>query len=128
VSLICGANDVLESVRPDPEGYQLRLARMFGRIRATSPDATIFTATYPDLSRFVDLRDRTRRRVQRGVEEFNAACRAAAADHGVVVLEWADRPETGEPAYRAADGFHPSSVGHRHGAREVIHVLREEAA
>jgi lysophospholipase L1-like esterase len=128
VSLICGANDVLESVRPDPGAYLRRLDRMFHRIRARLPEATIFTATYPDLSPFVELRERTRRRVRRGIEEFNAASRAVAADYDVVVLEWADRPETGERAYRAADGFHPSSEGHRQGAREVIDVLREEAA
>jgi lysophospholipase L1-like esterase len=124
VSLICGANDVLESVRPKPGEYALRLDRMFLRIRTTSPNATIFTATYPDLSRFVDLRERTSRRVRRGIEEFNDACRSVAADHDVLVLEWADHPETGEPAYRAADGFHPSPEGHRRAAEEVIDVLR----
>jgi phospholipase/lecithinase/hemolysin len=41
----------------------------------------------------------------------------------VLVLEWEDHPETGEPAYRAADGFHPSPEGHRRAAREVIEVL-----
>ena len=103
---------------------------MFLRIRTTSPHATVLTATYPDLSRFVDLRERTRRRVRHGIEDFNAACRSVAADYDVLVLEWADHPETGEPAYRAADGFHPSPEGHRRAAREVIERLRprEEAA
>jgi lysophospholipase L1-like esterase len=123
VSLICGANDVLESVRPDPGAFAQRLDRMFLRIRTVSPGARVFTATYPDLSRFVDLRERTRRRVRRGIEDFNASCRAVAADYDVLVLEWADHPETGEPAYRAADGFHPSPEGHRKGAHEVIEAL-----
>jgi lysophospholipase L1-like esterase len=132
VSLICGANDVLESVRPDPGDFALRLERMFLRIRTTSPGALIFTATYPDMSRFVDLRERTRRRVRRGIEDFNAACRSVAADYDVLVLEWADHPGTGERAYRAADGFHPSPEGHRRAAAEVMEALRirdqEEAA
>jgi lysophospholipase L1-like esterase len=132
VSLICGANDVLESVRPDPGDFALRLERMFLRIRTTSPAAVIFTATYPDMSRFVDLRERTRRRVSRGIADFNAACRSVAADYGVLVLEWADHPRTGERAYRAADGFHPSPEGHRRAAAEVMEALRindeEEAA
>jgi lysophospholipase L1-like esterase len=123
ISLICGANDVLESVRPDPGEYALRLERMFLRIRTASPGALIFTATYPDMSRFVDLRERTRRRVRRGIEDFNAACRVVAADYDVLVLEWADHPETGEPAYRAADGFHPSPEGHRKAASEVMEAL-----
>src|SRR5215204_6595243 len=67
VSLICGANDVLESVRPDPEAFGERLDRMFGRIRAEARGPLVLTATYPDLSRFVDLRPRTRRRVRRGI-------------------------------------------------------------
>ena len=124
VSLICGANDVLESVRPDPGDYALRLERMFLRIRTASPGALIFTATYPDMSRFVEMRERTRRRVRRGIQDFNGACRRVAADYDVLVLEWADRPETGEPAYRADDGFHPSPEGHRRAAREVIEALR----
>lgn len=131
VSLICGANDVLESVRPQPGDFAERLARMFLRLRTASPSALIFTATYPDLSRFVELRERTRRRVARGIEDFNTACRAVAAQHDVVVLEWADHPETGDPAYRAADGFHPSPDGHRRAAAEVIEALeirRREAA
>jgi lysophospholipase L1-like esterase len=130
VSLICGANDVLESVRPDPGEYALRLERMFLRIRTVSPGALVFTATYPDLSRFVELRERTRKRVTRGIGDFNAACRAVAADYDVLVLEWADHPEQGEPAYRAADGFHPSPEGHRRAAAEVMAELRmrEEAA
>lgn len=123
VSLICGANDVLEAVRPEAGAFADRLARMFLRLRTASPSALILTATYPDLSRFVDLRERTRRRVTRGIEDFNIACRAVAAQHGVLVLEWADHPKTGDPAYRAADGFHPSPAGHRRAAREVIEAI-----
>jgi lysophospholipase L1-like esterase len=103
---------------------------MFGRIRVESRDALVFTATYPDLSRFVELRERTRRRVRLGIESFNEACREVSAEHDVLLLEWADHPETGEPAYRAADGFHPSREGHGRAAAEVIETLRlrEEAA
>src|SRR5215210_7102390 len=34
VTLVCGANDVLESVRPDPAEYATRLGRMFARLRS----------------------------------------------------------------------------------------------
>ena len=133
VSLICGANDVLDSVRPDPDAFAARLALMFGRIHAEAPDALVFTATYPDLSRFLELRERTRRRVRRGIEDFNEVCRGVAAEHGVLLLEWAEHPETGDPTYRAPDGFHPSPEGHRRAADEVIQALKaarsaEEAA
>jgi len=128
VSLICGANDVLESVRPDAAAYAEALGRMFVRIRAAAPAALVFTATYPDLSRFVDLRERTRRRVTQGIEDFNAACRTVAARYDVLVLDWADHPKTGDPAYRADDGFHPSAQGHRRAAGDVLHALRAKDA
>jgi hypothetical protein len=33
VTLVCGANDVLDSTRPDPDAYGVRLSRMFARLR-----------------------------------------------------------------------------------------------
>ena len=125
VSLICGANDVLESVRPDPDAFGERLGRMFGRIREVVPDAAIVTATYPDLSRFVELRERTAARVRRGMSGFNEACREVAASHDALVLEWAEHPASGEPEYRASDGFHPSPEGHRRAAAEVVRTLQQ---
>jgi lysophospholipase L1-like esterase len=125
VSLICGANDVLESVRPDPGAFGERLGEMFGRIREVVPGAAIVTATYPDLSRFVQLRERTAARVRRGMSAFNEACREVAARHDALVLEWAEHPASDEPEYRASDGFHPSPEGHRRAAAEVVRTLEQ---
>ena len=123
VSLVCGANDVLYSVRPDARAYAERLSRMFGRLRAAAPRAALVTATYPDLSRFLELRERTASRVRRGMRQFNDACRGVARRHGVVCIEWADHPQTDEPGYRHDDGFHPSEKGHRRAALEVLQAL-----
>lgn len=120
VSVICGANDVLASVRPDAGGYAARLGRMLDRLRRELPGATIVTATYPDLARFVDLRRRTRERVRRGTRGFNDECRRVARERGLLLLDWAERPETRNPGYVAGDGFHPSSEGHRRAAREFL--------
>jgi lysophospholipase L1-like esterase len=125
VTLICGANDVLETVRPEPEEFRERLSRMVERIRASVPDATVVTATYPDLSRFLDLRERTRDRVRRGMRHFNDAVRAVSAAHGVLLLEWAEHPGTGHRGNFASDGFHPSPEGHRRAAAEVVAALGE---
>ena len=125
VSLICGANDVLESVRPDADAYAERLGRMFGRIRAERPGAAVFTVTYPDLSHFVELRPHTRARVSRGVERFNAACRELAAEHGVLCLEGAGHPGARDPRNIAPDGFHPSPEGHRRATAEVVRALED---
>jgi phosphatidylinositol alpha 1,6-mannosyltransferase len=123
VSLVCGANDVLYSVRPDARVYADRLSSMFARIRAAVPRAQVVTATYPDLSRFLELRERTAARVRGGMQQFNDACLSVARRYGVLCLDWSDHPQTDEPDYRHDDGFHPSEEGHRRAAFEVLHAL-----
>jgi phosphatidylinositol alpha 1,6-mannosyltransferase len=124
VTIVCGANDVLESVRPDAEAYARRLARMFARLRREAPEAEVVTATYPDISRFLDLRPRTRARVEKGMRVFNAACRRVARSHGVALLEGFDHPAATDRGTYAEDGFHPSEEGHRRAAMEFLRALR----
>jgi lysophospholipase L1-like esterase len=124
VTLVCGANDVLESVRPDSRAYAERLGRMFARLRAEAPRAAVITATYPDISRFLDLRPRTRARVEQGMRRFNDACRAVAQRNGVALLDGFDHPAAGERDTYAADGFHPSAEGHRRAAAAFLRALR----
>jgi lysophospholipase L1-like esterase len=123
VTLICGANDVLDSTRPDPDEYAVRLSRMFARLRRRAPHAEILTATYPDLSRFLDLRPRSRARVEKGMKLFNAACRAVARRHEIVLLEGFDHPAAERRGTFADDGFHPSAEGHRRAAAEILRSL-----
>jgi lysophospholipase L1-like esterase len=123
VSLICGANDVLESVRPDPDGYAERLGRMYARLRAAVPDAVVVSATYPDISRYAELRPRTRARVQRGMKAFNAACRRVASGYGVALLEGFEDPASRDRSTFAADGFHPSAEGHRRAAAAFLRAV-----
>jgi lysophospholipase L1-like esterase len=124
VTLVCGANDVLESVRPDDGVYAARLGRMFARLRSEAPRAAVVTATYPDISRFLDLRPRTRARVEQGMRLFNAACRAVAERHEVALLDGFADPAAGERDTYAADGFHPSPEGHRRAAAAFLRALR----
>jgi lysophospholipase L1-like esterase len=124
VTIVCGANDVLESVRPDADEYAKRLSRMFARLRREAPEAEVVTATYPDLSRFLDLRPRSRARVEKGMRLFNAACRAVARRHEVALLEGFDHPAAAERGTYAEDGFHPSEEGHRRAAMEFLRALR----
>jgi lysophospholipase L1-like esterase len=127
VTLVCGANDVLDSTRPDADAYGVRLSRMFTRLRRAAPNAEILTATYPDISRFLDLRPRSRERVEKGMRRFNAACRAVARRHGVGLLEGFDHPVARLRAAFADDGFHPSAEGHRHAAAEFLSSLKGAA-
>jgi phosphatidylinositol alpha 1,6-mannosyltransferase len=125
VTLVCGANDVLFDTRPDPDAYAARLSRMFTRLRRELPNVQIVTATYPDISRFLELRPRTRARVVEGMSRFNAAVRRVAPRHDVVLMESFDHPAARARETYAADGFHPSPEGHRAAAREFLRALRK---
>jgi lysophospholipase L1-like esterase len=126
VSLVCGANDVLESVRPDPGLFAGRVVRMIDRIRSQCPQAAIFSITYPDLTPFSDLRPRTEARVRRGTDLFNAALRSVARRHGVLLLEAAGHPGATERENFAGDGFHASAEGHRRIAAAVVRALAQQ--
>jgi lysophospholipase L1-like esterase len=128
ITLVCGANDVLESTRPDPREYADRLGRMFRRLRREAPGAEILSATYPDISRFLDLRPRSRARVENGMRLFNDAARSVAETHGVVLLEGFDHPAADERSTFGADGFHPSEEGHRRAAYEFLRALKDRAS
>jgi phosphatidylinositol alpha 1,6-mannosyltransferase len=125
VTIVCGANDVLFSTRPDPDAYAARLSRMFVRLKRELPDAAVVTATYPDISRFADLRPRTRARVEDGMRRFNEALRRVARRYDVVLMDSSRHPAAAERTTFAADGFHPSPEGHRRAATEFLRALRK---
>ncbi len=125
VTLVCGANDVLFNTRPDADAYAARLSRMFARLRRELPHVEIVTATYPDISRFLDLRPRTQARVVEGMSRFNAAVRRVARRHDVVLMESFDHPLSKAREIYAEDGFHPSAEGHRQAAREFLRAIRK---
>lgn len=124
VTLVCGANDVLLSTRPDAGAYAERLSRMFERLRREAPEAEIMTATYPDISQFLDLRPRSRARVEQGMRLFNAECKKVAEQHEIALLDGFDHPAATDRGTYADDGFHPSEEGHRRAAMEFLRALR----
>ena len=125
VTIVCGANDVLFSTRPDADAYAARLSRMFVRLKRELPDAAVVTATYPDISRFADLRPRTRARVEDGMRRFNEAVRSMARRHDVVLMDSSEHPAADDRTTFAADGFHPSPEGHKRAAAEFLRALRK---
>ena len=125
MTIVCGANDVLFSTRPDADEYAARLSRMFVRLRQELPNAAVVTATYPDISRFADLRPRTRARVEEGMRRFNSAVRSVARRHDVLLMDSTDHAAASDRATFAADGFHPSAEGHRRAAAEFMRALRK---
>jgi lysophospholipase L1-like esterase len=124
VSVICGANDVILTTRPDVAAFAETFSGMLARLRAELPGAALATATYPDVSLHFPLRPRSRQRVARGLRELNEAIRLAARRYGAACLEFAEHPDRGERENFADDGFHPSPDGHRKAAREFALGLR----
>ena len=47
ITVICGANDVLLTSRPDVEGYERRFSEILERLRDGAPDAAILTSSRP---------------------------------------------------------------------------------
>jgi lysophospholipase L1-like esterase len=126
VTVICGANDVLLSVRPDVEAFEACFASLIERLRSGLPDATLITATYPDPGRFADLGPRTRKRVVEGIDQVNEAIRKEADAHDVLCLALAEHPGVADPSNVGKDGFHPSPVGHHRAAKAVLEALAHE--
>ena len=128
VSLVCGANDVLLTSRPDIDACAANLDALLARIRGALPAATIVTATYPDPGRFAGLRPRTRKRVVDGMVQVNHAIRAAAEANDALVMEFSEHPGVGDRANVGRDGFHPSALGHRRAAAAVLDALVRDRA
>jgi lysophospholipase L1-like esterase len=98
---------------------------MFVRLKRELPNVEVITATYPDISRFANLRPRTRARVEEGMRRFNAALRRVARRHDVLLMDSTEHPAATRRTTFAADGFHPSPEGHRRAAAEFLRALRK---
>jgi len=126
VTVICGANDVLRSVRPDVARYARTLERIFDRLRAVLPGVAILTATSPEGWRFMELGPRTRARVIDGIGRVNEATRQIAARRDVPCFDVVGHPGLDDAENFSADGLHPSAAGHERAAREVAGALHAE--
>jgi lysophospholipase L1-like esterase len=124
VTVICGANDVLLTSRPDVAGYEKRFAEILERLRDGSPAAAILTATAPESWHFMELRPRTKARLVKALSDLNAATRSVAAGHRVPCLNVAGHPGLTDRANFSADGLHPSALGHRRATEEIALSLQ----
>ena len=125
VTVVCGANDVLRSTRPDASAYARRLGAIFGRLQRANPAVRLVTATSPERWDFLPLGPRTRERVERGICRVNRATRVVAEAYRVPYLEVAGHPGLCEPENFSADGLHPSPLGHRRAARGFGELVRD---
>jgi lysophospholipase L1-like esterase len=124
ITVICGANDVLLTSRPDIEGYEERFAQILERLTDELPSAAILTATAPESWHFMELRPRTKARLVRALSDLNGITRTVAAQYRVPCLNVACHPGLTDRANFSADGLHPSALGHERAAEEIALSLR----
>jgi lysophospholipase L1-like esterase len=126
VTVICGMNDVLKSVSLDPEGFAVRLAAVFDRLRAELPQAAVLTATAPgNLTFSRPLGPQTYAHIVDGLQTLNRTILMLAGERGIPALRWSEHPGLRDPANFASDGLHPSERGHALMAEEVAGALQE---
>jgi lysophospholipase L1-like esterase len=128
VTVVCGANDVLFSVRPDPDTYGQRLAAIFEVLSSAVPGVRLATATAPERWDFLEFGPRTRARLEREIVAFNETTRRIAAEHGALCLEVAGHPGLGLSENFGEDGLHPSAEGHDQAAAAFARLLELEVA
>lgn len=124
VSVICGANDVLLTSRPDEEAFRRALESTLAALAALRPEPLIVTATYPSVAPDA-LRERTAQRVTEGLDAFNRAISELSAAHGTLCLDLAAHSEVDVEANFDQDGFHPSARGHRLAAEAFVQAVGE---
>jgi len=123
VTLICGANDVLLSTRPDLEGFRTRFDLMFRHLKRSVPGAMIVTSTYPEGWNHPGIGHRTRRRIDRGMADLNRAIIEISAEWSALCLDVTDHPGISDPGNFSSDGLHPSASGHREAAAEFEEAI-----
>jgi lysophospholipase L1-like esterase len=119
---------VIESVRPDVEACASVLASMVDQLRDALPEATLVTATYPDVALHAELGPRTSARVRRGIAAVNAAIRSLAKSRGLLLLELGAHPGARARENYASDGYHPSALGSRRAGAALVRALSERSA
>jgi lysophospholipase L1-like esterase len=124
VTVVCGMNDVLKSVRLDPEGFAARLAAIFDRLQAELPGAAILTATAPGNLTFPKPTRQTQAHIVNGLRTLNRTILMQAGERGIPALRWSEHPGLRDPGNFAEDGLHPSARGHVLMADEVSRALR----
>lgn len=115
-TVVAGLNDLLRP-KADVAEVARQLEKMFAAL--TGAGATVATITFPNIGKITPL---ARPLVPR-VIALNAAVRAAAARHGVRVVETFSVEVTTDSRIWSADRLHASPLGHALIAASMAHLL-----
>src|SRR5690606_4238580 len=95
------------------------------RLIEANPRVAIFTATIPAGWETLEMRPRTRRRVVENLAALNQRTRDIAAERSLPLLDVALHPQLPDPENFAADGLHPSQLGHERAAAAFGEMVAE---
>lgn len=123
VTLVCGANDVLLTTRPDISRFAGRFDQILTSLRGDLPDAFLLVSTYPSGWWLPGVGPRTRARIDSGIREVNRSILDISAAHSVPCMDVAAHPGARDPGNIDGDGLHPSELGHHQAAREFIGAI-----
>lgn len=116
VTVVAGLNDVLRP-KCDIDAVAGHLEAMFASL--TKAGATVGTVTFPNVAKIAPLA----RPLLPRVVTLNARIRAAAARHGVRVVEAFEADVTTDARIWSEDRIHASPTGHQRIADSMAHAL-----
>jgi lysophospholipase L1-like esterase len=116
-TVVAGMNDLIRP-RFDAAEVSAHLEAMFAAL--TEAGAHVATLTFPNIGKIIPIA----RPLLPRVLELNARIRAAAARHGVTVMEPFPHPVTTDPRIWSSDRLHANGLGHTLIAAAMAHALR----
>ncbi len=123
-SAIAGMNDLIRSSF-DPEVFRDELSDLVGPLAAT--DATVLTATFPDVTRFLLIPRRYKTNLRNRLLDANQIIREVAATHDTLLVDAEDLPDSIDPRSFSVDRLHPGPRGHLLIARAFAELLSIKA-
>jgi lysophospholipase L1-like esterase len=112
--------DVNISIEKFAERYDL----LAERLSAQFP--VVVVASLHDIFAPFRVKEPTRVRLLENIDGVNNTIRASVVRHGLVLMDFASRPEVFTRAVRSVDFLHPNRYGHQLIAAEVLQLLQKE--
>ena len=123
-----GSRPMILTGRVPLDGYTADLDRLLSALDTTG--AAVLLGNLPDLAQLPALRSADPTLLRREVDAWNAAIAEVASHHRVILVDlrstWLEL--AAHPEYVAADGFHPSSLGHARLADQFWQALQASGA